>query len=610
MDRRIKNAAFLLAAAILIVQQDTVLYADEVSGRRQAVIAGGSGETGSGETGSGETGNGETGGETDGGETGGSEPEKPIEKYTVDIPRPDGKNGYYVTKPKVVIHHTGERGSTRYELLNSKTSETEKTEGTLDVEKPEGIIEAEAFTEGTNKLIIWMEDEEGKKVENMDSEQEFHVDTRPPEIHMEVPGGYDVWHKKQVILSAVGEDAVSKVAQLTCYAAGKKVGTAAGDSGRFTINRASSHGNAVEVSVIAEDEAGNQSERVKGVYIDSEAPKTRISGAEEYMITSQPLTVTYEIEEDNVLQEFVAQTEWENVQGQQAVLPVAEWTDTGNGKCAVQNLTEDGRYRMQLGASDKAGYQSSRKMQVIIDKGNPVIRHVDELQGSYLKEFAWNYLQEELIQDFTTYTYEIRLDGRLYPMGETVTTEGRHHLEVTAKDAAGNEAAAGADFVIDHTKPQIVFSEVEDGKEYEEKRTFQVSLANPEDSIEQIQINGEAQKVNARRKTYEYTVDECKDYEVKVRAKDRAGNDVVKSILFKVIPKETVIQKITKPFRNTFSTGKGKTVENLVHNKGDAGVKMWKKIIPVMIPGIVAVTAAGYWYLRKTKQKKKHKKTP
>ena len=73
---------------------------------------------------------------------------------------------------------------------------------------------------------------------------------------------------------------------------------------------------------------------------------------------------------------------------------------------------------------------------------------------------------------------------------------------------------AKAEFVIDHTKPEIVFSNVEEGNEYEEKCVCKVELRNAEDAIQRVQINGEDQKIDAGSASFQCTLQVHQDYEV------------------------------------------------------------------------------------------------
>ncbi len=80
-----------------------------------------------------------------------------------------------------------------------------------------------------------------------------------------------------------------------------------------------------------------------------------------------------------------------------------------------------------MNVTDMAGNVSHAERQLIIDKENPVIAHVDELDGKYLKKFSWNYSIEESIKDFTNYTYVMKVDDALYRPGERLK-EGVHVL--------------------------------------------------------------------------------------------------------------------------------------------------------------------------------------
>ena len=130
-------------------------------------------------------------------------------------------------------------------------------------------------------------------------------------------------------------------------------------------------------------------------------------------------------------------------------------------------LKNDGIYHMKVLAKDISGHVSEEKFQVIIDKTNPVIRYVETLNGQQLKKFKWDYPVNQMIRDFTTYVYEMRVDGKLYHMGEVIDSEGRHRMTVKATDAAGNKAQMTADFVVDHTAPEIIFRNIEGGEAYE-----------------------------------------------------------------------------------------------------------------------------------------------
>lgn len=562
MGERIKKIVILVVVLVLIyIQQAAVLYAE-----------------------------GNEGGDSDKEE----EDKTPVTSFTIEVSEPDGENGFYVTKPTIRITHTSECGITKYQLLQNNNV---LTEGILETKEERAELSGDVFPEGESYLNIWMEDEDGDIIDEFQEQKEFQIDTQAPEVQMEAPAGFDTWYQKSASVSAKAIDNYSQIKKLQCYVNGKFIGEKETAKGEFEISEASIGGKAIEVTIIAEDRAGNKSSRIKPLYIDSSVPKVTISGVEEYMITSSPLTVTYEVQEDNILNEFTAFADWENVRREKSVLPVSEWEKTKTGRKTTQILSEDGIYQFYIRAADKAGYQAERKVQVIIDKENPVIQYVEELDGKYLQDFCWEKVPDKLVQDFTTFSYEIRMDGNLYAAGKKIRTEGSHILEVDAKDAAGNAAYAKAEFIVDRTPPQIVFSDVEEGKEYEEKHTFRISLGNAEDTIQQIQINGEDQKIRTGSKSVQYTVQECKNYEVKVKAVDKAGNLSEKSIFFAVVPEKTLFQKVSEPVVKILTGDKEKKEEKTEESYAEEFPATTVLIAALIILAIAV--GVSLWYYRK-----------
>ncbi len=523
---------------------------------------------------------------------------KPIKEYELEIPKANGKQGYYTEKPEIKISHISEVGVTKYCLKRGDKILEEKI---LKEKGDKAVIAKKTFAEGKNILHVWMEDEKGNKLEQYEVTKELSVDTKAPEIQINAPKGFDEWYQGQVVLSVSGEDSGSGVVKLSCREGTRDLGSFDKNQGEFVISQPSFAGKGVDITVTAEDKAGNKSERVKTVFIDKTAPVVAIKGAKDYMITGKTVNLTYEISEENILQEFYVQTSWENTKGRKRQLSADGWEDNGTGKLLTQTLKNDGIYHVKVLAKDLSGHVSVKEQQIIVDKTNPVIRYVEALEGQQLKEFRWDYPPRQMIRDFTTYAYEMRVDGQLYHMGETIRSEGKHIMTVKATDAAGNEAKVSAEFVVDHTAPEIVFSDVEEGEKYEEERTFKVRLAKEEDAIQKIQINGDIQKIIPGEHVYEYTLHTCKDYEVTVNASDRAGNESVKSIFFEIIPKKTLIEKITEPMKLQWSPGKKAKLQFPKTGKQDKALKKGMsgplRVLCFSVFGGI-ITAAGVLYYK------------
>lgn len=533
------------------------------------------------------------------------EKKKVIAEYKIEIPTSNGEQGYYIKKPEITISHMSEAGVTKYCLKHGDSKLSEKR---LKKKGEKAVISGNMFLEGRNILHVWMEDEEGKKLEKYELKKELLIDTKEPEIQMSVPEGFDKWYQGEVRLSVAGEDSGSGIVKLSCREGDKNLGSIGKKQGEFVISRPSVFGEGVDVTVIAEDKAGNKSERIKTVFIDKAAPEVAITGANNYMITGRSVNLAYEINEENMLQEFYAQTVWTNVKGKEKQLSSSEWKNNKKGKILTQTLKNDGIYHLKVQAKDMSGHVSMKDMQVIIDKTNPVIRYIEALDGQQLKKFKWEYPLHQMIQDFTTYAYEMRIDGQLYHMGETISAEGKHKMTVKATDAAGNTARAAADFIVDHTAPEIMFHNIEGGEEYEEERIFKVELAKEGDMIRQIQINGESQKINSERASYEYRLSECKDYEVTVKAIDKAGNESVKSIFFSIVPKKSLLERITEPIKIQWSMGKKADMQfpeaiKQEERQDDRGLVLLKIAgVIIIISGMIAL---GILYYKKIYEKRR-----
>ena len=602
MGRKIKSIALLILILVMIYYQHSpVIYAEGPNGKgKEDNVEENSGEkedeNGNESSGEKEDENGnESSGDVNGGE------EEPVTEYRLEISEPDGRNGYYISIPRVKIEHVSKKGTTVYCLKNG---EAVLAEGRLSDEGSLALLGEGQFKEGYDVLTVFMEDENGERLRDYGFEKEFMIDTIPPMCRMSVPEGFQAWYQNETYLYVSAEDGEtgSGIDTISCYCGGEFIDAVKGTEGTFLINQVSKNGSGAEITVVAADRAGHRSADTRRVFIDNSAPGIEVEGVTDYMITGREVPVSCKVFEDNSLKSCQIVTEWENTDGEITALAEPEWTNEGGITRAELILKEDGIYRMKVTAVDLAGFTETRETQVIIDSKNPVIRYVDELEGKYMKRFRWDYRKEDVISDFTTYTYQIQLDGELYPVGQEVETEGRHKLCVQAVDSAGNKAEAEAGFVVDHTPPEILFSDVEDSGIYEEEKTFTIAPENSEDEIREIWINGVQQGVSGETKEYSFTLQEKKAYEVAVKACDRAGNESRASIIFEIVPKETVFEKIMKPVRKIFT--KEDKPEKVKGETSEAAKKENK--IPVVFAwaGVCSVCGAGgMWWKKKFRVK-------
>lgn len=502
--------------------------------------------------------------------------QEPVTMYELTITENTGKNGYYVKKPEVKIVHTDMVNLTKYQLLrNGEILE----EGELTAEVGEATIGENVFPEGKVILTVWMENAEGELIEGTKAEKEFLIDRTKPNLRVTAPNGFDTWYAEHVAITAESEDFGSKIKNISCIIDGEIKGTTNQEKAEFIVSTASIDGQGKEVIIRAEDHAGNITQTEKIIYIDQQAPQIEILGVKERLITNKAVKVQYQVTEENILQEKKISVEHEDEKGRKKKVSMEEIT--GN-----REFQKDGIYKLHIMAADMAGHVSQKEVRFIIDTKKPVIKYVKNIHQKCMQYFQWS--RKDFITDFTTYTYEIRLDGRLYHYGEKIVEEGRHFLTISAVDEAGNRAVKKAEFVIDHTGPEIIFENVDEGEVYEKERSVYIKLANENDIIREILINGNSQSVSKEKSVYEYVLQEAGDYEILVRAEDLTGNSTEEICNFTVEPEKTKVEKIVEP------------VKKAMEKKSETD-RQEKKIyiIPVLLATILLMavcTAAGiYW---------------
>lgn len=518
-----------------------------------------------------------------------------IKGYLLRYEEPDGENGYYKSMPRIVLTHQDEGMITKYRFTGPSG---EETEGQLDKDNLEMCREGPAG-DGTYKLEVWLETvadteapsigvpnlegalisaeasetetSEGETPEGPEikppkfSEEElkkweqtftWKVDGTPPEIQIIAPSD-NQWYRETVTVKADAKDTGSGLAGVN-GGYGEESFRSEGSRIQFEIKSASTGGAPVRAWLTAEDQAGNQSEKELFVHIDRAAPVLSMTGADNYMISGRDLNLSFKVQEENICQSMEVSVVRENQEGEASEALLTDWQADGSTYTAEVKLDQDGIYRFRFTASDAAGNRAELYRQVILDKTNPVIRFIELFQGRWLKEFCWNYDVAEAVEDFTTCTYHLELDGRLYTPGQRVLREGRHMLKLTAKDAAGNEAFSSAEFMIDNTPPMILYEEQEkqkkirDGQEFENEAYLQVRTENPQDTITEIRINGKKQKIPKNSKVYRFSLNEEKPYEITAAAADRAGNTAAMEMGIQVVREKSLTERVAEPIKQMF----------------------------------------------------------
>ncbi|MCL2865194.1 MAG: hypothetical protein FWE25_06590 [Lachnospiraceae bacterium] len=452
------------------------------------------------------------------------------------------------------------------------------------VKGEEAVLTFEPNFSGTCSVIA--EDVAGNRSSARNSVQ-IVSENMAPYISMHAPFGFDGWYHDEVSLQINIDDIdiSAGLATVRVWISGQIAYEQNFNSSALLhhflehviVKDYSLQGQAVEIVVEAIDFAGNVGTSSQGLKIDVADPQIQFLDDFSGMIIGQDKIVKIQLTDDNGLDNYHLELRHEPVGNGEKREIMEEKNLKGLLSHEVQvPVTEEGRYDLDITVRDISGRESKSILHFILDKSSPVIRFVEQLNGSYLPYFQWNYHHSEMIDDFSDYEYQKRLSGKPYHLGEYVDEEGIHVFQVDVVDAAGNQNTARAFFTIDHTAPEIQLYGVEQGGIYESGVTLGVAVEGEGERIRRLDINGESQKLERSAKIFQNVLEEAGEYLVFIRADDLAGNESQKEVRFLIQEEKSVASNKKTWFQN-------KTQQGLQENvKKEAAMKQ--------------VTKQSYWW--------------
>lgn len=380
-----------------------------------------------------------------------------------------------------------------------------------------------------------------------------------PMIQIQIEDGEQTWHSDPVSVSVdIWDQQLSAgIQSFKCYCDGKVIVQKMSERGEISLNQMSTNfivdtaakdGQGIPVVVEVVDWAGNFRTESRVIYYDSTAPGIHMKGVHDGMISGQKTDAVITAEDDNLLA-FARFELWRTAPDgvKERIVEKTEHAEEFRENMESEwmiAMEEDGIYEIIAEAEDSAGNRTEESFRIVVDKTSPVIRYVNQMQGVYIPYFQWNYRADDMVEEFTEYTFEILLNGFPYSAGAKIREEGIKLLQVTAVDEAGNKASVEAVFVIDHTSPYISIYGVEEGEIYEGEAELSVSVDGGGEFLKEITVNGERMKLENTGQIFQKIFIEPGDYEVCILAEDLAGNQSERRILFSVVEKKVPAVKI------------------------------------------------------------------
>ena len=499
-----------------------------------------------------------------------------------------------------------------YEISDGREGKLEGTEGSLILE-PEfrGTVNAYAVDQAGNQSEI-------------STSKEIICESTTPEIVLDLHGteGWN-WDFVPVSVEIQDQEISSGLQSVKCYVNHEVVINEQIDlenavslwNGEFTVDIVSLNGSGITIVVETTDYAGNIQMASRLVYIDRSYPQIEISGSYDKMISGEGVIMEIVAADENILENGKIMV-WRNPPKQERSLYIEQMqeqavpcqkNESGEGCVWKLVLEEDGVYEVEVTVQDAAGHQQVLHQTLTVDRTNPIIRFIEQMHGTHIPYFQWNYDVSEMIEEFTEYQYQMTLNGRMYTSGTYVEEEGEKLLSVEVIDAAGNRSTANAVFYIDHTPPEIQAYQLKDGGIYEESAELNLEVGEPGAYLEGVFINSEKINLTEDSQIFSQTLEEPGEYIVRARAKDLAGNKSELELKFR-IEKRSLAAVLFKPVKKLLSEEgnqkEQKEVQKEEQKKETSDMEDGKRGKPERALGILIFTGilsgvgiAGYYLL-------------
>lgn len=417
------------------------------------------------------------------------------------------------------------------------------------------------------KISAYAVDCAGRKSRKEVSEAVFCEDEAPG-IKASAAGGFGIWQQGSVEVEIYVEEKTdtygfsSGLRSVTCYTGTEIAAERKWEYGgravlsetlRFTVDQSSSGGKEVPLTVHVSDRAGNTAVLTEKLYIDVQNPSVEITGVRDRMIAGKEKSAVFTLCDENILADCGLSVSRTGIDGRTYKIQETSgesWKGSEQKKQMEMIFSEDGKYVCRIYARDASGRRTEKTVTFTIDRTDPVIRYVEQLDGTHIPYFRWNY-GKDMIRDLTENTCSMFLNGRRYLPGTEITEEGIQLFEIRARDQAGNESSAEAVFTIDHTAPDICWGDIKDGKTYTEGALLSVWVEGEGERIRALYINGEKQRLNYESRIFQYEITRYGNYTVRVQAEDLAGNCSEESISFQVKEERKGIAAFFAPDRET-----------------------------------------------------------
>lgn len=261
----------------------------------------------------------------------------------------------------------------------------------------------EITQEGKYELVITAVDKAGNKAEAV---VKFSVDKTAPKITVTGAENGKAYNTSIATIIKVDEEAT-----VTTTLNGKE----------YDGKEITEEGN-YELAISAVDKAGNKTEVLVKFSIDKTAPKVDLTGVEDEKAYNTSINPVIKVDDKE-----------------------ATVTTTLNGKpYDGKEISEEGKYELVVTAVDKANNKTQVLVKFVIDKTAPII----QVKGIEAGKVYDKEVTPIISVNEKDATVKFMLDGQEYDGKSPISKIGKHKIEITATDLAGNTSNSVVEFEI------------------------------------------------------------------------------------------------------------------------------------------------------------------
>lgn len=268
---------------------------------------------------------------------------------------------------------------------------------------------------------------------------------------------------------------------------------------------------------------------------DKKKPVIKIEGVKPYANQREAVSIIVTLEDENLdleqsIVSLIEETKKQKVE--------ATYRRENISKLELEfyNINQDGKYKIKVIAKDKFGNEERKTLSFFLNQTGtkfkvqsdiePYMNHIPSIKILLQNQKNVSIISCLVNGKNAEYEYKNK-QVTLNSSDEDLWRDGRKNITLTVRDSAGNiNQMPPLRFILDRLKPEWEIEGIQEGGIYYSEREIKISLKDSSDQILAILLNGQEIE-DIKGKTQDiiiFTVGTYGKWELKLKAKDRAGN--------------------------------------------------------------------------------------